>query len=168
MPAPTDIDAVFERHIKTALGAVSEIVAIIGLNAVTHDPQIYWSVAPEEGVLGPPSDFQPAPPFITYQAQDNGGTELDQMDSSDPRVWGEGLFSVIGRGPLAAKASIETLAALIYQTLHGSEAVYSYPDGDWRIVSTVLETRINTAPEPVEDTLYMSRGGVYRMTAQPV
>ena len=147
-----DLDTIVEEWLTQTLFGSAALLELIGRNTVTGQPQVYWELAPEEGV--------PGPPYVVCQSQSSGMNILSALPQV---VWGDGLWlvKVVGLGEQAD--TVRRANAVINRLLDGSVG-----DTSEGRVSGCEFTQSFTPPTEVNDGVtYFTRGGIYHITAQP-
>jgi hypothetical protein len=155
-----DPDTIPEQFITSMLQGNPEIVAIIGTNTVTDWPQIYHSNAPEEGRPPAPTDGGPPPPFIIYYAASG---MVPNRPVGKFASWWEGTWGVKAAGRQDNQDTVRRLHQLIIQTLDNA----SGDTVDGRVVSCQADGTIPETPETRDGVVYIQRGSIFRITAQP-
>lgn len=147
-----DLDTIVEEWLTQTLFASAALLELIGRNTVTGLPQVYWELAPEEGVTDQP--------YVVCQSQSGGMTILSALPEV---VWGDGLWlvKVVGLGDDAD--TVRRANSIINSVLDG--AVGDTSEG--RVNGCEYQQSHTPPTEVLDGVTYFTRGGIYHITAQP-
>jgi hypothetical protein len=155
-----DLDTIVEEWLTQTLFGSAALLELIGRNTVTDLPQVYWELAPEEGVAGPLPGQDSPPPYVVCQSQSGG---MNILSALPEMVWGDGLWlvKVVGLGNSAD--TVRRANAVITRLLDG--AVGDTSEG--RVNGCEFQQSHTPPTEVLDGVTYFTRGGIYHITAQP-
>lgn len=164
-----DGDKTTQEHIETRLMGWSPLVAEIGDNTVTGNPQVYPGKPPQDGMLGTDPATGYPPPYVVYFNQSNGSIPISAQDE-DPEaalIAYTAAWSVLVVGPAGDEDRVDRAKQEVLNALQGTEG--NVPSLSGYVLVCDLNSSVWLPPQAIEGGPdYIRRGWTFRIIAQPV